>query len=139
MPFLNSFMDLPSERAISGSLLPPNMTSTMTRMTSSSCVPSPNMVRSSSVAETSGQRGDAQSRGGARQAAVPATDGAAGATGDAGSITAAGGSSKAGAIAAIAGVSSQTSARISSASPQSYMRSEERRVGKEGWSRSAQG
>src|SRR5436190_1117712 len=66
MPFLNSFMDLPSERAISGSLLPPNMTSTITRMTSSSCVPSPNMVRSSSVAETSGQRGDAQSRGGAR-------------------------------------------------------------------------
>src|SRR5262249_38408770 len=47
MPFLNSFIDLPSERAISGSLLPPNITSTITRMTSSSCVPRPNMVLSS--------------------------------------------------------------------------------------------
>src|SRR5712692_8390714 len=33
IPFLNSFMDLPSDFARSGSLLPPNRTSTITRMT----------------------------------------------------------------------------------------------------------
>src|SRR5437868_182279 len=44
MPFLNSCIDLPSPRASSGSFLPPNSTSAITRMTISSCVPSPNMV-----------------------------------------------------------------------------------------------
>jgi hypothetical protein len=36
MPFLNSFMDLPSDFARSGSLLPPKSTRTITRITSSS-------------------------------------------------------------------------------------------------------
>src|SRR6266545_3075901 len=43
-PFLNSFMDLPSDLARSGSLLPPNSTSTMTRMIINSWAPRPNMA-----------------------------------------------------------------------------------------------
>jgi hypothetical protein len=36
MPFLNSFIDLPRDFAKSGSLVPPNSTRTITRMTSNS-------------------------------------------------------------------------------------------------------
>src|SRR5262249_16973480 len=43
MPFLNSLMLEPSDRAICGSRLAPNKTKTMTRMTSSSCEPRPNI------------------------------------------------------------------------------------------------
>src|SRR5260370_13507037 len=43
IPFLNSFMDFPSDFARSGSLLPPNSTRTITRMSKSSWLPMPNM------------------------------------------------------------------------------------------------
>src|SRR3989442_14089657 len=44
MPFLNSFRLDPSDRASCGSRFAPNRTNTMTRITSSSCVPSPNIT-----------------------------------------------------------------------------------------------
>src|SRR5437867_1834957 len=64
---------------------------------------------------------DAQASGGAREAAARATDRAGGATRGESSITTACGSSRAGGTAASPGVSSQTSARTSSASPPSYI------------------